>query len=119
MGKTGENRRIIFKTRITLKADGDFEGHGFGRGVDMLLTGVDKYGSLNRAAKDLGMAYSKAWRVLRLTEEEFGLQLIERRGAHGSVLTPEGREFLEHYREMVAAAEQAAGKVFNKYFAKK
>lgn len=65
----------------------------------MLLLGVDKYGSLNRAAKEMGMAYSKAWNVLRLNESEFGIKFINRNGAHGSELTPEGRAFLEHYRK--------------------
>lgn len=114
MAETGRN--ISYKTRITLRAEGDFEGHGFGRGIEMLLSGVDQYGSLNRAAKELGMAYSKAWRVLRLAEQEFGIQLIERQGAHGSTLTEAGRQFLDHYREMVQAADAAAGAVFVKYF---
>jgi len=108
--------KVTYKTRITLRVEGDFEGHGFGKGIDMLLTGIDEYGSLNRAAKELGMAYSKAWRVLRLTEEEFGVRLIERNGAHGSTITQEGRDFLLHYREMVRAAEEAAGLVFERYF---
>ena len=111
MGLNKAKGNITYKTRITLRVDGDFEGHGFGKGIDMLLSGIDEYGSLNRAAKELGMAYSKAWRVLRLTEEEFGLQLIDRNGAHGSAITQEGREFLDHYREMVQAADDAAGQV--------
>ncbi len=116
MGLTGAKGNVTYKTRVTLRVDGDFEGHGFGKGIDMLLSGIDEYGSLNRAAKELGMAYSKAWRVLRLTEEEFGVQLIARNGAHGSAITPEGRDFLDHYREMVQAADDAAGAVFDKYF---
>ena len=108
---------VYFKTRVTLRNDGNFEGHGFGRGVDQLLTGVETYGSLNRAAKEIGMAYSKSWRVLRQAEEEFGITLLDRNGAHGSTLTEEGRTFLMHYREMLAAAEKAAGEVFAKYFA--
>lgn len=116
MGLDKRKGKLTFKTRVTLRAEVDFEGHGFGRGIDMLLSGIDEYGSLNRAAKELGMAYSKAWRVLRLTEEEFGVQLIERNGAHGSSITAEGRDFLNHYREMVQAAENAAGEVFDKYF---
>ena len=110
-------RSLSFKTRLTMRADGRNDPHhGFGKGMEMLLLGVDKFGSLNRAAKEMGMAYSKAWRILRLSEQEFGITLLRRDGAHGSTLTEEGREFLEHYREMVAAADAAAGAVFDKYF---
>ena len=99
-----------------MRNEGLFEGHGFGRGIAQLLDGIDHFGSLNMAAKDIDMAYSKAWRIIKQAEEEFGLQLITRDGAHGSALTPEGRLFHDHYREMVAAAEQATLEVFNKYF---
>lgn len=47
---------------------------------------------------------------------EFGIKFINRNGAHGSELTPEGRAFLEHYQEMELAAERAAQEVFDKYF---
>lgn len=108
--------KMSYKTRITLRAGEDFKGHGFGKGIEQLLLGIDKYGSLNRAAKELGMAYSKAWNILRLTEKEFGIQLINREGARGSFLTDEGRLFLTHYQEMFEAANEAAKVVFNKYF---
>ena len=110
-------KTLSFKTRLTMRADGRNDPHhGFGKGIEMLLLGVDKYGSLNRAAKEMGMAYSKAWNVLRLNESEFGIKFINRNGAHGSELTPEGRAFLEHYQEMELAAERAAQEVFDKYF---
>ena len=110
-------KTLSFKTRLTMRADGRNDPHhGFGKGIEMLLLGVDKYGSLNRAAKEMGMAYSKAWNVLRLNESEFGIKFINRNGAHGSELTPEVRAFLEHYQEMELAAERAAQEVFDKYF---
>jgi molybdate transport system regulatory protein len=110
------NRKLSFKTRITLHSMDDFTGHGFGRGIELLLLGVDEYGSLNRAAKELGMAYSKAWNIIRENEREFALKLINRNGAHGSELTEEGRVFLNHYQEMVAAATAGAQSVFDKYY---
>lgn len=108
--------RMTYKTRITLRAEGYHDGHGFGRGIELLLLGIEKYGSLNRAAKELGMAYSKAWRIIRQAETEFKITLIHRDGAHGSTLSEEGSTFLAHYREMLAAADQAAGEVFDRYF---
>ena len=39
-----------------MRADGRNDPHhGFGKGIEMLLLGVDKYGSLNRAAKEMGI----------------------------------------------------------------
>jgi molybdate transport system regulatory protein len=108
--------KMSYKTRITLRAEGSYDGHGFGRGIELLLLGIEEYGSLNRAAKELGMAYSKAWRIIRQAETEFDLTLIYRDGAHGSTLSEEGRTFLAHYQEMLTAADQAAGEVFERYF---
>ena len=88
----------------------------FGPGVAELLRRVRELHSLRAAAMSMNMAYSKAWNVLRLNESEFGIKFINRNGAHGSELTPEGRAFLEHYQEMELAAERAAQQVFDKYF---
>ena len=70
-------------------ADGDPES-SFGGGLIALLRGVQETGSLNRAAKDMHMAYSKAWKLMNSAEEQFGVKLIERDGARGSNLTEEG-----------------------------
>ena len=39
----------------------------FGRGIASLCLGVRETGSLNAAAKGMGMAYSKAWRIIKDT----------------------------------------------------
>ena len=69
----------------------------FGRGIANLCRGVREKGSLNAAAKDMGMAYSKAWRIIKDTETALGFQLLIRDGAHGSSLTKEGSELLDIY----------------------
>jgi len=83
----------------------------FGRGIANLCLGVRDVGSLNAAAKNMGMAYSKAWRIIKDTEKALGLQLLDRDGAHGSTLTAEGNALLDAYleldREMNKASEQA------------
>lgn len=107
---------MYIKTRITIRNEQYPDGHGFGRGIELLLTGIEQYGSLNRAAKELSMAYSKAWRIVRRAEDELGVRLIHRDGAHGSTLTEEGATFLARYREMLAAADAAANMVFAKYY---
>ena len=69
----------------------------FGKGIYTLCKGVQDKGSLNASAKEIGMAYSKAWRIIKDTESALGLQLLDRDGAHGSTLTEEGIRLLDIY----------------------
>lgn len=55
----------------------------FGHGCVLLLQGIAREHSLNRAAKSMGMAYSKAWRIVNEAEGQLGCKLIERDGARG------------------------------------
>ena len=72
------------------------ESHStFSRGIAELCRGVRDLGSLNASAKAMHMAYSKAWRIIKNTEEALGFPLLERDGAHGSSLTQEGLTLLE------------------------
>ena len=52
----------------------------FGHGCVLLLQGIAREHSLNRAAKSMGMAYSKAWRIVNEAEGQLGCKLIERDG---------------------------------------
>ena len=72
-------------------------GSLFGRGIASLCLGVRETGSLNAAAKGMGMAYSKAWRIIKETEAALDLQLLNRDGAHGSDLTDAGNKLLDAY----------------------
>lgn len=81
---------------------------GFGRGIVSLLEGVEQYGSINQATKNMGMAYSKAWKIIKKTEEEMGVKLLDRAKANTSVLTFEARELIAIYKEVNDAAQKAA-----------
>lgn len=92
--------------RLTISDDAcDLPG-AFGGGCAALLEGVAEEGSLNRAAKRMGMAYSKAWRIVREAEAHLGCELLARNGARGSSLTPEGERALTGYRELHAEIEE-------------
>ena len=62
--------------KVTLCLMGD--KRAFGPGVAELLEGVRRHGSLQGAARDMGMSYSKAWTVMRNAEEIWGFPLIRR-----------------------------------------
>ena len=85
----------------------------FGPGIAALCRGVREVGSLNAAAKNMGMAYSKAWRIITETEESLGFQMLVRDGAHGSTLTPEAERILEAYDKLSASLRDHASSEFS------
>lgn len=98
--------------RLTILGTDEEKPGGFGYGCVQLLRGVDEEKSLNRAAKRMGMAYSKAWRLLNEAEDQLGCKLLNRNGALGSTLTPEGRRAMEGYERLQAeVAELLARRV--------
>lgn len=92
----------------------------FGPGVMELMKRVKESGSLQTAAAQMHMAYSKAWKVIKTSEQQLGFPLTTRRaggaGGGSSVLTPEGEEFLMRYTAFQRRACEAADKLFYEYF---
>lgn len=91
-------------------------GSLFGRGIASLCLGVRETGSLNAAAKGMGMAYSKAWRIIKDTEAALDLQLLNRDGAHGSDLTEAGNKFLDTYLAIEEKLQKEAEELFEAAF---
>ncbi len=92
---------------------GTGEGHAdgaFGNGLVSLLRGIRDSGSLNKSAKDMHMAYSKAWKLMNSAEEQLGVQLISRDGARGSTLTPEGARLVEAFDTVSRDVDEYARK---------
>ena len=85
-----DRKKLEPAIRLSIKNPESDSGSVFGRGIADLCLGVRETGSLNAAAKGMGMAYSKAWRIIKETEAALGIQLLNRDGAHGSDLTDEG-----------------------------
>ena len=112
-----ETKDLHVVVKIMIAATADRKGPSFGKGAAALLKGVDEFGSLNRTAKEMGMAYSKAWSMLKKVEEGLGFALIERHGARGSELTEEGRKFLDLYGQYEQLIEDYAEKTFREVFA--
>ena len=91
-----------------------------GIGLVWLLRGVEKKGSLNLAAKEMEMSYSKAHKLVKTLETALGSKVLAcTRGGNsrgGSALTPRGLKFLERYEHLDAAIREQAGKLFKKAF---
>lgn len=92
----------------------------FGAGPMELLELVGRTGSLHRAAGVMGMAYSKAWKMLRELERQWGFPMLERRpggtGGGGSLLTPPAWDLLRRYRALRWETERAAEQSFGRWF---
>jgi molybdate transport system regulatory protein len=84
----------------------------FGPGKAELLATVAEAGTLAEAARQVGMSYMRAWKLLQTMNASFHepLAVASRGGAeHGRVqLTDTGRRVLALYQEMDAACRQAA-----------
>lgn len=109
-------RKFYCNTRIRIKGKDFPTNDYFGRGVADLLHGVQQYHSLNLATKQMGMAYSKAWRIIRQAEATLGMSLMNRLGKNGSELTPEGEKLLEVYEEAEREASKVVREIFEKYY---
>jgi molybdate transport system regulatory protein len=105
-------RHLGVQTRLTVYAGKAVESGTFGKGVATLLRGVQTTGSLNASAKQIKMAYSKAWRIVKEAEASLGFLVIDRDGARGSTLTKEGKKLLEAYEQ----AEQEGSEFIAKRF---
>lgn len=98
-----------------------FEGaRVFGPGPRELLERVESEGSLRAAAISMGMAYTKASRMVKTAEASFGFPLTERTiggvGGGGSRLTTEARDLLDRYEAFEAACEDDLRRNFSECF---
>lgn len=105
-------KKLETSVRLSVKNPDAENGSVFGRGIADLCLGVRERGSLNAAAKSMGMAYSKAWRIIKDTEAALGIQLLNRDGAHGSELTDEGNKLLDTYIAIDEKLSQEAQKLY-------
>jgi molybdate transport system regulatory protein len=105
-------KHLHIQPRLTIYAGTSVNEGTFGKGIATLLRGVAEHGSLNASAKNIRMAYSKAWRITKEAEAGFGFLLINRDGARGSTLTPEGTKLLDAYETLEKEAQELLDKRF-------
>src|SRR3972149_9284363 len=110
--RTAKRNRNGVKEMITVRAKLGLEIDGkpfFGEGRFQLLKGIDKYGSINQAAKAAKIPYRRAWSYLHAMEDRLGIKLIvTQTGGYnggGTMLSMEAKEFIKRYEGMMSDLE--------------
>lgn len=111
---------ISIKSKLWIEVDGR---PVFGRGRRFLLEAIDKYGSINQAAKEISISYRKAWGYIKAMEERLGFKLIDRqtggKNGGGATLTQEAKLFLKKYAELEMGIREIVDERFRKIFVDK
>ena len=106
--------------KVSYKVWLDNNGKAFGDGPYELLRRVEEAKSLHQAAHQMGMAYSKAWRLILTLEERLGFALLERKtggqSGGGSRVTPQAKELMKHYGRFRKDAKDAMEKIYRYHF---
>ena len=88
----------------------------FGPGVATLMQLVQSCHSLRAAAMQMGMAYSKAWTILKTAEDKLGFKLLHSTtgGKHGggAQLTEQGAALLVAYTRYCQTLREFAQREF-------
>ncbi len=104
--------RVHVRVKVWISIDGE---PLLGEGGYRLLKKIEETGSLVKAAEELGMSYSFAWKYLRRIERLVGKKVVntyrggERRG--GSTLTEEGKLLVRVYEKVYGEIETIVKKV--------
>lgn len=92
----------------------------FGEGPYRLLRGIEETGSLRASASRMGMAYTKALKLVNNAEKELGIQFTTRvvggKSGGGSKLTPEGLAWLDKYEKFRDACLKENEKLYKEYY---
>ena len=108
------------KIRPALRLTMEKEERFFGPGVADLLELVEKKGSIQGACTEMGMSYSKSWKIIKRAEKELGYHLLSSHNGGNaggkSELTEQGRAFLVRYRKMEEELKEKMEELFRQYF---
>lgn len=92
----------------------------FGPGIASLLHRVEEYHSLRAAAASMGMAYSKAWTILKSCEKHLGFKLLHStaggKNGGGAALTDDAQKMLIAYDEYCAQLREYADRLTEEKF---
>lgn len=103
--------------KVWLERDGDII---LGDGLNSLLGGVAREGSISRAASSMGLSYREAWGRVKSAEKRLGFRLLNKRvggvAGGGTSLTTEAVWLLERYRRFRVEVDAAMKRIFTDNF---
>ena len=106
--------------KVAFKIWLDHNGKAFGDGPYELLKRVEKTNSLNEAAHQMGMSYSKAWKLIQTLEKRLGFPLLDRKvggvSGGGSEVTSEAVELMKRYDRFEKNVGEAIEKLYQRHF---
>ena len=92
----------------------------FGPGIAELLHNVKTQHSLRAAAAQMGMAYSKAWTILKNSESALGFALLHSttggKNGGGAALTAEAEQLLQAYDDYCSELTAYGARLFEEKF---
>lgn len=92
----------------------------FGPGPYFILNLVRETGSLRQACTQMGISYSKGWKIVENIEEALGMSVLERRRGGSerghSTLTAAGEQWMAAYAAFMEECEKAASQAFVRHF---
>ena len=107
-----------FRPVVSLRIFG--EEKCFGPGVAQLLRRVEEKHSLRAAAISMGMAYSKAWTIIKTAEKELGFDLLVSttggKNGGGASLSQQALSLLAAYEQYCTDVRTYAQKEFDARF---
>ncbi len=92
----------------------------FGPGPAELLMQIKRTDSVRMACEQMGISYSKGWKMINTMEEELGYKVTKRqqggRNGGSACLTPEGETLLAKYQELERRSREAVENIFQELF---
>ena len=108
---------LEIRSKIWIETDGE---PVFGRGRRFLLEAIDSHGSINQAAKEVGLSYRKALGHIQAMEKRLGISLVVRqaggKNGGGAALTPDARMFLKKFEAMEKGLREFVDAQFRELF---
>lgn len=113
----GASPKLDVRSKIWIEIDGEML---FSKGRVELFRAIERRGSINGAARYLGVSYRKAWGHIKAMENRLGTPLVVTRvGGHeggGARLTLEAKGILRRYESLEKGIEGMLNSRFKKIF---
>lgn len=114
------SKHEISQWRPDVKLQIASESAFFGPGSRQLLYLIENTGSVRLASQQMGMSYSKAWKILNGLDKQLGFPVVDRKkgGKHGGEtrLTQQGMELLAKFDAFERECVSAVNEIFHRYF---